>query len=497
MKGVTGIVSHVRLPLRFGVLTAIFVLAFQLFALPARAATCLFAPPVVTIDVGAGETATIGRSGADITLDGTACGGATVANTDTITVTATGVPAEIVIDLTGGPFAPGLSPEADGPEIEITINLPTGTPTLRILGSTAVDRLVAGASGVNLNADETTSDVDVTITGAPGLVIDGGDGDDILSLAGGAGTGTGRQGSLLGQAGNDLLLGGVGGSTFDGGLGADEVDYTGATQLESANLATGTVTHQGGGADTLAGVENLTGSPGDDRIVGNDSDNVIDGGDGIDTIDFSAASAMHVDLRVGSAVGDVGSAVGEGTDSLTSIENVIGSPLDDHIVGGDGGNRLDGGPGDDKIDGGGGDDTLVGGEGGDTVSFQSATEGVTISLKEGTAEGAGADTLAGFENVVGTRNADQIQGDGAGNRLDGRRGADRVSGGGGDDNILGGDGNDLLFGQRGNDVLLGDSAKDRLDGGKDSDDVCKGGTGPDSFVSCETIRAGAGAIRLI
>lgn len=487
----TGIVSHMRSPIRFAVLTAMFVLAFQLLALPARAATCLFVPPVVTVDVGAGETATIGRTGADITLNGAACGGATVDNTDTIAITTTGVPAEIVIDLTGGPLAPGLTPEADGSEIEITIDVSSGTPTLRILGSTGVDHIVAGASGINLNSDETTADADVTITGTPDLVIEGRDGDDTLSLAGGAGTGTtGVRGTLLGQAGNDHLSGAISGSAFDGGDGTDEIDYTGAIQLELANLSTGQVTHQGGGTDTLAGIENLTGSPGDDRIVGNGSDNVFDGGDGIDTIDFSAASAIDVDLRVGSAVG-------EGTDRLSSIEDVIGSPLEDHIVGGGGGNRLDGGPGDDKIDGGGGDDTLIGGEGSDTVSFQSATEGVTVSLKKGTAEGAGADTIEGFENVVGTRKADVIQGDGTGNRLDGRRGPDRVTGGGGADIILGGDGNDVLFGQRGNDLLLGDSAKDRLDGGKGSDDVCKGGSGPDSFVFCETINAGAGSIRLI
>jgi hemolysin type calcium-binding protein len=487
---VAGIVSPMRPGVRFVVLAAVFVLAFELLAVPAAAATCLFAPPAVTVDVGAGETATIGRSGDDITLNGVACGGATVANTETIAVTATGIPTEIGIDLTGGPLAPGLTPETDGSEIEITINVPTGTPTLRIVGSTGVDRIVAGASGINLNSDEATADADVTITGTPVLVIDGGDGDDVLSLGGGAGTGTGRQGSLLGQAGNDRLLGGVAGSAFDGGVGTDEVDYTNATQLESANLSTGQVIHQGGGTDTLAGIENLTGSPGDDRIVGNGSDNVIDGGDGIDTIDFSAsASGMTVLLGAGKALG-------EGTDGLTSIENVIGSPFDDHIVGSGSANLLDGGPSDDKIDGGGGDDTLTGGEGSDTVSFQSATEGVTVFLKKGTAEGAGADTLDGFENVVGTLKADEIHGDGAGNRIDGRRGPDRVSGGGGEDIILGGDGNDVLFGQRGNDLLLGDSGKDRLDGGNDSDDVCKGGTGPDSFVFCETINTGPRSIRV-
>jgi Ca2+-binding RTX toxin-like protein len=484
-------VSHMRSCARLGVLIAVFVPAFALLAIPAVAATCLFAPPTVTVDVGAGETATIGRSGADITLNGAPCGGATVTTTETIAVTATGVPTEIGIDLTGGPLAPGLTPEADGSEIEITINIPTGTPTLRIVGSTGVDHIVAGESGINLNSDETTADVDVTITGTPVLVIDGGDGDDVLSLGGGAGTGTaGRQGSLLGQAGNDRLLGGVAGSAFDGGVGTDEVDYTSATQLQSANLSTGQVIHQGGGTDTLAGIENLTGSPDDDRIVGSGADNVIDGGDGTDTIDFSTApSAMDVDLRVGSAVGD-------GNDTLSAIENVIGSPLDDHIVGGGGGNLLDGGLGDDKIDGGVGDDTLTGGEGTDTVSFQSATVGVTVSLTRGTAEGDGADTLQGFENVVGTPKADEIHGDGARNRLDGRRGPDQLYAGNGADIILGGDGNDLLFGQRGDDLLLGESAKDQLDGGRDSD-VCKGGSGPDSFVFCETINAGPPSIRLI
>jgi len=490
LEGVTGIVSPMRPSVRFAVLTAVFVLAFGLLAIPAAAATCVFAPPAVTVEVGAGETATIGRSGDDITLNGAPCGGATVTNTDTIAITTTGVPTEIVIDLTGGPLAPGLTPEADGSEIEITVNVSTGTPTLRILGSTGVDHIVAGASGINLNSDETTADEDATITGSPGLVIDGGDGDDVLSLAGGAGTGTtGRQGSLLGQAGNDLLLGGVAGSTFDGGVGTDEIDYTSATQLQSANLSTGQVVHQGGGTDTLAGIENLTGSPGDDRIVGDGSDNVIDGGDGIDTIDYSAASAVNVDLRTGRAVGD-------GTDGLSSIENVIGSPFADHIVGDGGANLLDGGPGDDKIDGGGGDDTLAGRDGNDTVSFQSATEGVTVSLTRGTAEGNGADTIEGFENVVGTPRADEIRGDGARNRLDGRRGPDQAYGGGGADIILGGDGNDLLFGQSDNDTLLGESAKDQLDGGKDRD-VCKGGSGPDSFVSCETINAGPPLIRLI
>jgi len=476
-----------RSRVRTAVVAIVLGAATAAFPLPAQAATCTYDAPTltVTVTVGSGESATIARSLDLITLDGVSCGAATVQTTDTIVVNGTGGPTEFAIDLSGGPFEPGATPETDGgaSEIEFTVDLSGGTPTLRIAGGPGADHIVLGSGGLNLNAAEANGDADVSISGNPAISLMGGGGDDVLSVAGTSGTGPpGPVATVLGGDGADRLLGGVGGSTFDGGAGSDEVDYSAAVRLLDADLAAGRVTHVGGAVDLLSGIEDLTGSPGDDRIVGDGSDNVIDGGDGVDTIDFSAASAMNVDLRAGRAVGD-------GTDALSSIENVIGSPFADHIVGSGVANRLEGGPSGDKIDGGGGDDTLTGGDGIDTVSFQSATDGVTVSLTNGTANGAGADTLAGFENVVGTPAADEIHGDGARNRLDGRRGPDQVFGGGGADNILGGDGNDLLFGQSGNDLLLGDSAKDQLDGGKDRD-VCRGGTGPDSFVFCETVKAG-------
>jgi len=485
---VTDIVSHMRSRARTAVVAIVLGAATAAFLLPAQAApTCTYDAPTltVTVTVGSGESATIARSLDLITLDGAPCDVATVQTTDTIVVNGTGTPTEIAIDLSGGPFEPGATPESDGgaSEIEFTVDLSGGTPTLRIAGGPGTDDIVLGTGGVNLNAVEANGDADVSISGSPAIVIAGGGGDDILSVAGTAGTGAaGPVATLLGGDGTDRLLGALGGSTFDGGAGSDEVDFSASVRLLDADLAAGRVTHQGGAVDQLSGIEDLTGSPGDDLIAGDGANNVIDGGDGDDTIDFSGASGMDVDLRVGRAVG-------EGTDALSSIENVIGSPFDDHIVGSDVANLLDGGPSDDKIDGGGGDDTLTGGDGSDTVSFQSATEGVTVSLAKGTADGAGADTLGGFENVVGTRQADEIHGDEGRNRLDGRRGPDQLFGGSGSDNILGGDGNDLLFGQSGNDLLLGDSAKDQLDGGRDRD-VCKGGTGPDSFVFCETVKAG-------
>jgi Ca2+-binding RTX toxin-like protein len=401
------------------VAAAVLVVAAVGLAAPASAVTCTFTAPTVTIAVIAGETVTIARNGDAIAVNGAACGAATVSTTDSVVVTATGTPTEIAIDETGGRFEPGAAAEADGDsEIEFTVTLPTGSPRLRVIGTAEADSFAVGTGGINLNADEATGDVDVTISGTPAISLEGAGGDDVLSVAGGAGTGVAGPGAAVpGGAGDDYFLAGVGGSAFDGGDGADTVDFTAVTGGVAVDLHAGTA--EGQGSDTLAAVENVTGSPGDDEIAGDDLANVLAGGDGNDTID------------------------GEGEA-----------------------------------------DTLLGGAGTDIVSFASATKGVTVDLKKGTAKGDGADTLDGFENVEGTRKADVIHGSGGKNTLDGADGPDTISGGNGADQVLGGDGNDLLFGEKGNDVLKGGDGKDQLDGG-DGNDRCNGGNDPDAFVFCE------------
>jgi len=61
-----------------------------------------------------------------------------------------------------------------------------------------------------------------------------------------------------------------------------------------------------------------------------------------------------------------GVAVGQGTDTLSGIENPSGSNFADTLVGDDGPNLLMGGPGRDILDGGRGSDELRGGMGADT-----------------------------------------------------------------------------------------------------------------------------------
>jgi Ca2+-binding RTX toxin-like protein len=408
-------------------------LSLGVLAAPAAAATCTYdaVTRAATVTVGNGESATIARAGPAITLDGVPCDAATVDTTDTIAVTATGIPTQITIDLSGGPFEPGATAETDASsEIEFTLDLPTGTPTVRIAGATTADVIVIGNDGVNLNAAEANGDADVLITGSPTIVIAGGDGDDRLSVAGESGTGAaGRTATVLGDAGADLLLGATGGSSFDGGAGVDTLDYGAAASLTLADLGGGRVDHQGGGTDAVTAIENLIGSPGDDRIVG-------DGG----------------------------------------------------------ANELSGTAGEDRLVGGGGDDTLDGGDGADTASYRRAGDAVAVDLGKGTAEGDGNDTLIDIENVDGSKSGDELHGDGSKNSLDGRGGHDQIFGHNGGDFVLGRVGDDLLFGQNGSDVLRAGKGRDQLDGGA-GNDVCKGGDDPDSHVFCEnfpTVRLPAG-----
>jgi Ca2+-binding RTX toxin-like protein len=388
----------VRASARLALAGAAF-LAASAAAVPATAAACAYdaATATVMVTVGEAEAVTIGRLGEDIALDGASCGG-TVQNTDTVTIAATGQPTSITIDLGAGPFAPGATPESDGgaSEIEFIADFPGGPPLMVVAGAPGNDAITVGRDGINLDATEAVGDADVPVGDAP-VEVGGGDGDDVLSVAGGAGTGAPKEATLRGGPGADLLLGGAGGSSLEGGDGADTLDYSAATVPLMADLGAGTV-EVGPAADAISETENLTGSPGDDEIVGDGGDNVLRGGDGEDTIDgaagadtlsggvgidrvvFAGADEVDVDLRVGSASG-------AGEDTLGEFENVVGSSGGDTIHGSGAGNVLSGGGGDDRVFGHGGRDTVRGAGGADELFGQ-----VGDDVVQG---GAGKDMLNG------------------------------------------------------------------------------------------------------
>ena len=121
----------------------------------------------------------------------------------------------------------------------------------------------------------------------------------------------------------------------------------------------------------------------------------------------------------------------------------VGGAGDDTLNGEGGDDFIEGEGGDDFIEGGVGDDVLDGGEGGetngDTLSYAGSALGVNVdlstdSVSDGDAQG---DTIANFENIIGSVEADTLTGD-AGDNI--------IEGGGGDDSIEGGDGADMIDG---------------------------------------------------
>jgi Ca2+-binding RTX toxin-like protein len=103
--------------------------------------------------------------------------------------------------------------------------------------------------------------------------------------------------------------------------------------------------------------------------------NILNGGSGTDTVSYSyASSAVTVDLS-NTSIQTTG---GSGSDTLISIEDLVGSGYNDTLTGSAGNNALYGGAGNDRLTGGGGKDFLVGGAGNDTFAFSTLSDsGIT------------------------------------------------------------------------------------------------------------------------
>ena len=275
--------------------------------------------------------------------------------------------------------------------------------------------------------------------------------------------------------GNDSLYGGGNGDTLSGGTGNDYIDGGGSSDSLMGDAGDDTLV--GGGRSNS--VDSLDGGSGNDVLYGGNGSDFLFGGTDNDTLygglgddqlsggagfDYAAFGQSTVGVNV-TLTATGGTATGEGTDALTSIEGVIGGFGNDtitgndaanHLVGGAGNDNISGGLGNDTIEGGLGNDVMAGGTGGiDTASFRGATTGVNVNLTTGTATGEGTDTLSGFENVTGSFFNDTITGDSLSNVLDGAEGNDRIIAGGGEDTVSGGIGNDVLDGGTGNDVIYG------------------------------------------
>lgn len=336
------------------------------------------------------------------------------------------------------------------------------------------------ATIVGTNGDDDGQSHDALLGTKKKDVIVGKDGNDII----------------LGRGGNDLICGGEGDDTIagmsgddrsNGGPGDDQVYFGFSKHGVTASL----VTHRavGEGRDLIKSFQTIAGSELDDQFEGDSATNFmfgnggndlliggplspsndqdltdildgglgdddIQGGDGFDMVSFQSREpnengtpfGVNVDLGAGSASG-------EGTDQLSSMEAVWGSNQDDIIAGDAKSNFLVGADGDDQLAGGGDIDYAI-------FWFAGTTDpqfaGVTANLENGTATGEGNDTLANdIEGLFGSiRGDDHLTGDNKNNFIAGDAGNDTINGGGGDDWLAGGLGDDTVDGGQGNYDLI-------------------------------------------
>jgi Ca2+-binding RTX toxin-like protein len=271
----------------------------------------------------------------------------------------------------------------------------------------------------------------------------------------------GREPTILGTDGNDVLTGTPGTDVIAGLGGNDTIDAGGGDDFVCGGDGNDTIMGGDGtdvlfgdaGDDTVDGgpgyIDAVAGGPGNDHLVGNQF--------AVVNYVFSPGPET-VDLSKGTATG------AEGNDTLTGFEAIFGSYFSDTLIGNGDGN---------SIFAIGGNDTIQGGAGFDIAGF-SLNSTVSVNLAAGTSSGGtaeGNDTLSGMEGAFTGNGNDTLIGNALNNFLSGNSGNDTISGGGGVDTILGGAGNDSLSGGAGNDFLDGNVGTNVIDGGGGANDL--------------------------
>jgi Ca2+-binding RTX toxin-like protein len=242
--------------------------------------------------------------------------------------------------------------------------------------------------------------------------------------------------SITGNALSNLLYAGSGNNVLNGAGGSDSVSYAYATAAVKVSLAITTAQATGGsGSDTLVSIENLTGSAYNDKLTGDALANALNGGAGADTL----AGGLGNDSYYVDNAGDViVEAAGGGTDTVysTAAAYTLAAEVEYGRIAATGTASLTGNALANMLYAGAGNNVLKGEGGTDTVSYADATAAVNVSLAVTTAQatgGSGTDTLAGIENLVGSKYNDRLTGDALNNSLNGGTGADTMAGGDGSD----------------------------------------------------------------
>ncbi|MGL4962773.1 MAG: calcium-binding protein [Inquilinus sp.] len=188
-----------------------------------------------------------------------------------------------------------------------------------LIGAAGDDDLRGGGGGDKLHG------------GAGGDGLSGGAGSDVLD--GGAGADY-----LYGGAGSDVLEGGADADRLDGGdgggvegVGVDIADYSNGSTGVVVNLFAGTASGGDAQGDTLFGIENLSGSQGNDSLVGDSGRNGLQGGNGNDVLiggrgddDLTGGAGADRFLYIDA----VQSPVGDGADRIADFSHAQGDKIE-------------------------------------------------------------------------------------------------------------------------------------------------------------------------
>ena len=432
---------------------------------------------------------------------------------------ATAVPAQAAVS----------SASIDGGTATLTLDGADDNVTVSVSGGLLVHGQTSG--GLNSASDwdsATPGDQTVPADGTFSVVIDGGDGNDSLTvlakntditgakLLGGGGddvlTGADSNDSLSGGDGNDRLVGAKGADTMSGDAGNDTLVWNNGDGSDVIDGDAGNDTTEVNGNPTLGDVFTLAPEPGGvkfqrtnlvpftlDTATERFQVNGLGGDDSVTAQDgVGAATLLSVDG-------------GAGADTINGSDGpdlIIGGEDNDVLNGGGGDDRIVGSPGSDTMNGGAGDDTLVwnNGDGSDAINGDAGSDDVEVNgsptagdvftvqpngarikfdrtnlvpfmLDIGSSETMHANGLGGDDTVtVGEVGSYSVTASGG-------PGNDALTGAGSSETLLGGSGNDTINPGGGIDFVSGDAGDDMINIRDNTADVAFGGEGSDSVVA--------------
>lgn len=317
-----------------------------------------------------------------------------------------------------------------------------GNGTDRFDGGTGYDTASYAANTAAIKADLTLGTVSFPgHTWTPETLVSienfrSGSGNDVVSGNSSANLLEGAAGddSLSGMAGNDTLTGGTGNDTLKGGDGND--------LISGGSVGSFVVFHGDGTYPESNSYDPPT------YVDGRD---VIDGGAGVDTVefprireylDYGYTSSQDPDISVDLVTG-AAAVSGQPIDKLSSIENVVTGDGDDLVNGDGAANIITVNDGFNIVNAGGGNDTIFGGKGvigyrNDSLHSHSYSEGILEHLNGGD----GNDVIFGNGSILDFSGYHQTSYVTREDVLSGGAGNDRLVGGLGLTDMTGGAGAD-------------------------------------------------------